>query len=782
MNQPTRPEGAGAPSEPSGANEAPVERDRDRAAAPESERAEAQAPRGESARARAAADEGGRAHTRDASPSGEDAGGGDGGDADDDDGNGDGGDGAATTVSGAPRKRRRGRRGGKRHRKKTTAAGARPAKAAGEGEEPADDTGAVTEDAAAGEGEQPAAAKATAPSAHPRTPRPRQPRSRPPRAPRSAAARGATSTEKAGGDEAGEATATEAHAADESAAPARERAPAREAPAREVPALTDEAAAAEERADALSQMEGVEAGAEAAAATGAPRKRRRRGGRGRGGKKTAAAKTAANGEAATQEAEPAAAAAAEAKPAPRQRKPRERKPAETAARPTGSTRLDARAQRRQRQPQRRRRLTEEEARALRGEAKTMLIHKGKDRTQVSVLENRVIIENHVSHDDTRRMVGNIYLGRVQNVIAGMEAAFVDLGHGRNAVLYAGEVNYSAEDLEGDAQPRIEKVLRSGQSVLVQVTKDPIGTKGARLTSQISLPGRYLVLAPEQRLTGISRRLHEDERARLRQALRDIRPEGHGVIVRTAAEGASKEALKRDLDHLVKQWDELKRKQKKAKAPALLMQEPEMVMRVVRDIFSGDFERVVTDDREIYEQLRSYLEEVAPDLLDKLDLYEGELPMLEGFHVTEQIHKALERKVWLPSGGSIVIDRTEAMTVIDVNTGRFIGKGGSLEDTVYKNNLEAAEEIARQLRLRDIGGIIVIDFIDMLSVSNRLEVLRTLKRALARDKTRSQVSDEVSKLGLVEMTRKRSSEGLLEAYSETCSVCEGRGIVITHEID
>jgi ribonuclease E len=431
---------------------------------------------------------------------------------------------------------------------------------------------------------------------------------------------------------------------------------------------------------------------------------------------------------------------------------------------------------------RRKRLSEEEARALRGEAKTMLIHAAHGRTQIAVMEALSLIEHYVARETTNRMVGNIYLGRVQNVIAGMEAAFVDLGRGRNAVLYAGEVQYSAEDLEGDQMPRIEKVLKSGQPVLVQVTKDPIGTKGARLTSQVSLPGRYLVLAPEQRLTGISRRLHENERARLRQILRDIRPEGHGVIVRTAAEGASKEALKRDLDHLNKQWEEVKRKQKKAKAPALIYQEPDLVMRVVRDIFSGDFERVVVDDRAIYDMLRGYLEETAPDLLDKLELYAGSLPIFEAFHVTEQIHKALERKVWLPSGGSIVIDRTEAMTVIDVNTGRFVGKGGSLEDTVYKNNLEAAEEVARQLRLRDIGGIIVIDFIDMLNLANRAEVLRTLKRALARDKTRSQVSDEVSKLGLVEMTRKRSSEGLLEAFSEVCPQCEGRGIVITHEID
>jgi ribonuclease E len=363
----------------------------------------------------------------------------------------------------------------------------------------------------------------------------------------------------------------------------------------------------------------------------------------------------------------------------------------------------------------------------------------------------------------------------------MEAAFVDIGRGRNAVLYAGEVNYSPEDLEGETAPRIEKILKPGQAVLVQVTKDPLGTKGARLTAQISLAGRYMVLAPEQQLSGISRRLAEDERSRLRTILRTLKTDGNGLIVRTAAEGASAEALKRDLENLLKIWNEIKAKQKKEKAPALLYEEPELVMRVARDIFSGDFAKVIVDSKRIYETLRSYLEETGPDLLERLELYEGALPIFEHFHVVEQIHKALERKVWLPSGGSIVIDRTEALTVIDVNTSKFVGKGGSLEETVFKNNLEAADEVARQLRLRDIGGIIVIDFIDMIVPANREQVLRTLKRALSRDKTRSQVFD-VSSLGLVEMTRKKVSEGLLEAFSEPCPNCEGRGIVITHEID
>jgi len=411
----------------------------------------------------------------------------------------------------------------------------------------------------------------------------------------------------------------------------------------------------------------------------------------------------------------------------------------------------------------------------------MVIHEHGDRTQIAVLDERTLIEHYVAHGKGKSIAGNIYLGRVQNVLAGMEAAFVDIGKGRNAVLYAGEVNYSPEDLEGEASPRIEKILKPGQAVLVQVTKDPLGTKGARLTAQVSLAGRYMVLAPEQTLSGISRRLAEDERARLRQILRSMNANGHGVIVRTAAEGATADALKRDLENLLKIWDEVKTKQKKEKAPALLYSEPELVMRVARDIFSGDFAKVVVDSKRIYETLRSYLDDTGPDLLERIELYEGSLPILEHFHIAEQIHKALERKVWLPSGGSIVIDRTEAMTVVDVNTSKFVGKGGSLEETVFKNNLEAAEEVARQLRLRDIGGIIVIDFIDMIVPSNREQVLRTLKRALSRDKTRSQVFD-VSSLGLVEMTRKKVSEGLLEAFSEPCPNCEGRGIVITHEID
>ncbi|MHB8513185.1 MAG: Rne/Rng family ribonuclease [Actinomycetota bacterium] len=498
----------------------------------------------------------------------------------------------------------------------------------------------------------------------------------------------------------------------------------------------------------------------------AQRRRRRRGGRGRGtGSGPRPAPKAPDS--------PAAEPPSEAQAAPQ---------AEPSARPAeGQTRIAARQQRRDQRPRRpRRRLSDTEARALRGEAKTMLIHDHEDRTQIAVLEKGALIEHYVAHQRSRTIVGNVYLGKVQNVLPGMEAAFVDVGRGRNAVLYAGEVNYAAEDLEGEA-PRIEKILKPGQAVMVQVTKDALGTKGARLTAQISIAGRYLVLAPEQAVSGISRRLSEDERTRLRNIFRDIRPKDHGIIVRTAAEGASREALERDLRNLLKVWDEITKNRATAKAPELLYAEPELTMRVVRDIFSGDFERVIVDSRGMFDTIHSYLEEQAPDLIERVELHEGPLPLLEQHHVTEQIHKALERKVWLPSGGSLVIDRTEALTVIDVNTGKFVGKGGSLEDTVLKNNLEAAEEVARQLRLRDIGGIIVIDFIDMLLPQNRDQVLRTLKRALGRDKTRSQVF-EVSSLGLVEMTRKRVSEGLLDAFSEPCPNCDGRGIVITHEID
>jgi ribonuclease E len=455
------------------------------------------------------------------------------------------------------------------------------------------------------------------------------------------------------------------------------------------------------------------------------------------------------------------------------------------ARPDGerSTRLETRGRggrsgdRGRRRP---RGLTEEQKRVLReeGPAKRMLVTEGAERTQIGVLEGPTLVELYVTRKAGRSMVGNIYLGRVQNVLPGMEAAFIDIGRGRNAVLYAGEVNYNEEDLDGEA-PRIEKVLKPGQPVLVQVTKDPIGAKGARLTAQVSLAGRYLVLQPEDSTFGISRRLPEEERTRLREILKEVRPKGLGLIVRTAAEGASADDLRADLARLQARWEAVERKAKKASAAAVIYSEPELVVRVIRDNFSPDFTELVVDDEELYQRVHEYLQEVAPDLLPKLRRYDGALPLFEDYRVVEQLHKALERKVWLPSGGSIVIDRTEAMTVIDVNTGKFVGRA-NLEETVVANNLEAADEIVRQLRLRDIGGIIIIDFIDMLFERNQQAVVDRLRDALTRDKTKSQVM-EVSSLGLVQMTRKRVSGGLLDSFSETCPTCDGRGVVITHDI-
>ncbi len=412
--------------------------------------------------------------------------------------------------------------------------------------------------------------------------------------------------------------------------------------------------------------------------------------------------------------------------------------------------------------------------------KLMVITEHGERDQIAVLEERDLVQHYVTRAGAKSMVGNVYLGRVQNVLPGMEAAFVDVGRGRNAVLYAGEVNWSPEDLEG-APPRIEHVLKSGQSVLVQVTKDPIGGKGARLTAQISLPGRYLVLAPSSNVTGISRRLPDDERHRLKTIFKRIKPEGHGLIVRTAAEGATEEALAADAERLLATWADIEKRSKRAKAPAVLYEEPELTVRVVRDLFTDEeFRELVTDSSRVYELVTGYLRDIAPDVLEKVRLHQGKLPAFEEFHVVEQIHKGLDRKVWLPSGGYVVIDRTEAMTVVDVNTGKSVGKT-NLEETVVNTNVEAAREIARQLRLRDIGGMIIIDFIDMLLEQNKRRVIEAMKEALAQDKSRSQVFD-ISPLGLLEVTRKRVSGGLLESFSETCPTCEGRGVILTYDVN
>ena len=411
----------------------------------------------------------------------------------------------------------------------------------------------------------------------------------------------------------------------------------------------------------------------------------------------------------------------------------------------------------------------------------MLVRQIADRTQIAVIEDGIMVEHYVNRNSNVSYVGNVYLGRVQNVLPSMEAAFVDIGKGRNAVLYAGEVNWDAAGIS-ESQPRkIETVLKSGQSVLVQVTKDPIGQKGARLTSQISLPGRYVVYVPGGGMSGISKRLPETERTRLKAILKNLIPEEAGVIVRTAAEGVSEEDLTSDVARLKAQWDDIYTKSQNPNfhPPAALYQEPDLAVRVIRDIFNEDFRKLTVQGSSAWDEVTNYLGFIAPELTTKIEKYTGTGDLFADFRVEEQLAKAFDRKVYLPSGGSLVIDRAEAMIVIDVNTGKFIGKGGNLEETVTKNNLEAAEEIARQLRLRDLGGIVVIDFIDMILESNREMVLRRLVESLGRDRTKHQVA-EVTSLGLVQMTRKRVGQGLIEAFSTTCDSCSGRGIHIHME--
>ncbi|HEX3908611.1 MAG TPA: Rne/Rng family ribonuclease [Mycobacteriales bacterium] len=447
----------------------------------------------------------------------------------------------------------------------------------------------------------------------------------------------------------------------------------------------------------------------------------------------------------------------------------------------GSTRIEAKRQRRRdgRDTHRRRPsiVTESEFLARRESVeRVMVVRQGDDRTQIGVLEDGVLVEHYVTRKDSGSMVGNVYLGKVQNVLPSMEAAFVDIGRGRNAVLYAGEVNYDASALEG-RPPRIEQALKSGQSVLVQVTKDPIGHKGSRLTSQVSLPGRYMVYVPDGRLSGISRKLPDTERARLKSILKQLTPDDAGLIVRTAAEGATEEALERDINRLKAQWEVIEKKAQTAPAPSLIYSEPDLVIRVIRDIFNEDFSALVVQGPDEWDTIDNYVRWVAPDLAERARRWTEDEDVFTAYRVDEQLAKALDRKVWLPSGGTLVIDRTEAMVVVDVNTGKFTGKGGNLEETVTKNNLEAAEEIVNQLRLRDLGGIIVIDFIDMVLESNRDLVLRRLMECLGRDRTRHNVA-EVTSLGLVQMTRKRVGTGLLEAFSETCKTCGGSGVVLT----
>jgi len=450
---------------------------------------------------------------------------------------------------------------------------------------------------------------------------------------------------------------------------------------------------------------------------------------------------------------------------------------------SGSTRLEAKRQRRRDgREQRRTRppiLSEAEFLARREAVdRVMVVRQRGDRTQIAVLEDGVLVEHYVTRASATTMAGNVYLGKVQNVLPSMEAAFVDIGRGRNAVLYAGEVNWDATGLEGKARS-IEQALKSGDSVMVQVTKDPVGHKGARLTSHVALSGRHLVYVPNGNASGISRKLPDNERKRLRDVLRTLVPDGAGVIVRTAAEGATEDELARDVKRLQAQWDDIATKAAEGSPPILLYEEPDLVIRVVRDLFNEDFRELVIQGDTAYNMVESYLQHVSPDLVGRLRRHTGVADVFADKRVDEQILKGLDRKVYLPSGGHLVIDRTEAMTVIDVNTGKYTGAGGNLEETVTRNNLEAAEEIVRQLRLRDLGGIVVIDFIDMVLESNRELVLRRLTECLGRDRTKHQVT-EITSLGLVQMTRKRIGQGLLESFSETCELCKGRGLIIYNE--
>ena len=450
----------------------------------------------------------------------------------------------------------------------------------------------------------------------------------------------------------------------------------------------------------------------------------------------------------------------------------------------GSTRLEAKRQRRRegRAAGRRRPIVPEAEFLARRESvdRQMIVREKDGLNQIAVLEDDMLVEHYVARHTQTSMVGNVYIGRVQNVLPSMEAAFVDLGKGRNAVLYAGEVNWDAAGLEGKPR-RIEDALKSGDTVVVQVTKDPIGHKGARLTSQITLAGRHLVLVPGASMTGISRKLPDTERARLKRILKQVVPAGHGVIVRTAAEGATEEQLAADVQRLTAQWEQIQKKVQavnrgSGKAPLLLKGEPELALRVVRDVFSEDFRKLIVSGSKAWQTISEYVTELSPELADRLEHWVSPVDVFTTYRVEEQLAKAFDRKVWLPSGGTLVIDRTEAMTVIDVNTGRFTGAGGTLEETVTRNNLEAAEEIVRQLRLRDIGGMVVIDFVDMVLESNRDLVLRRLIECLGRDRTRHQVT-EVTSLGLVQMTRKRVGQGLVEAFSTPCEHCNGRGFIV-----
>ncbi|MBN2176828.1 MAG: Rne/Rng family ribonuclease [Demequinaceae bacterium] len=530
---------------------------------------------------------------------------------------------------------------------------------------------------------------------------------------------------------------------------------------------------AEDAPDAVS-LDKAEAASSGESGDGAVTRRRRRGSRGRGGR------SSGSGDGSKSEAEGGEEGSSSGTRRRRSRGSGQGRSGSGDDALAGSTRLQAKRQRRREGRETRRPiLSEAEFLARRESVKRSMVVREKDgRVQIAVLEDDILVEHYVSHQADQSIAGNVYLARVQNVLPGMEAAFVDIGPGRNAVLYAGEVNWDAASLEGKPR-RIELALKPGDTIMVQVTKDPIGHKGARVTSQISLAGRYLVYLPGGGVTGISRRLPDTERNRLKKLLREVIPSDAGVIVRTAAEGASEDELRADVERLKRQWTGIEESVTSGKAPQLLRGEPDMAIRVVRDIFNEDFDSLTIQGEDTWNSLSAYIGQVAPDLQERLHRFLGDKDVFQEARIDEQLAKGMARKVWLPSGGSLVIDRTEAMTVIDVNTGKFIGKGGTLEETMTLNNLEAAEEIVRQLRLRDIGGIIVIDFVDMLLEANRDRVLRRLIECLGRDRTKHQVA-EVTTLGLVQMTRKRVGQGLVEAFSETCEHCKGRGFLVHGE--
>ena len=567
-----------------------------------------------------------------------------------------------------------------------------------------------------------------------------------------------------------------------SSAPEEESAPAEEA----APKRRRRSKKAADEASAPAEESAPPAEAEESAAEPKTRRRRR-------SKKSDEAQAASEDSAQKEEASPDDSESADEEDSSSRRRRRRRArssaaseesadPADQVQALKGSTRLEAKKMRRRegrREGRRRHSISESEFLARRESVeRTMVIRDQDGLDQIAILEDGLLVEHYVARRTQSSMVGNIYLGRVQNVLPSMEAAFVDVGRGRNAVLYAGEVNWDAVGLEGKPR-RIESALKSGDPVLVQVTKDPIGHKGARLTSQITLAGRYLVLIPGGSMMGISRKLPDKERARLKKILKAVVPSGSGVIVRTAAEGATEEQIRDDVARLTRQWEDIEKKRTNTKsAPTLLRGEPELAVRVVRDIFNEDFSKLVIEGRDTYATVKEYVDELSPELSDRVEQWVGTQDVFHAHRIDEQLAKGMDRKVWLPSGGTLIIDRTEAMTVIDVNTGKFIGAGGTLEETVTRNNLEAAEEIVRQLRLRDIGGIVIIDFVDMVLESNRDLVLRRLVECLGRDRTRHQVT-EITSLGLVQMTRKRVGEGLVEAFSSPCEACEGRGFIVHH---